>query len=168
MQAGSDFYQGKVDYLGVSFDFPEKHTREIRYLVKGPYRVWKNRLKGQTVDVYYNSYKNFRWNTAWDYPEFAGYFAEFNWAVLYTQDGPITIATEKDSLFLRLFSQENGDDPRYTAMKWPTGDISFLHAIPAIGTKFKNAEQFGPQSQKSEATGDYSGTLYFYFGEIPE
>jgi hypothetical protein len=158
-------HSGEVDVLGISFDFPEKHSREIRYLAKGPYRVWKNRIKGPTLDVYHNTYKNFQVNTAWDYPEFVGYFADFHWAVLYTLDGPITMATDNEDLFLRLFSQPDGEEPRHTAMKWPVGDISFLHAIPAIGTKFKNAEQYGPQSQKSVAKGEYEGTLYFYFGK---
>lgn len=157
-------YDGPVDYMGVSFDFPENRMTSKTWLGKGPYRVWKNRLKGGTVDVWQNDYVNFKLNTAWDYPEFVGYFDDFNWVIFDTQDGPITVATENDDLFLRLYSQEDGDDPRHTKMIWPKGDISFLHAIPAIGTKFKPADEFGPMSQKFEASGRYDGTLYFYFG----
>ncbi len=157
-------YDGPVDYMGVSFDFPESRMKAKTWLGRGPYRVWKNRLKGGTLDVWHNTYKNFKVNTAWDYPEFVGYFDDFNWVVFDTQDGPITIATENDDLFLRLYSQEDGDDPRHTKMIWPDGDISFLHAIPAIGTKFKAADQYGPMSRKFEASGRYKGTLYFYFG----
>ena len=69
-----------------------------------------------------------------------------------------------DDLFMRVYSQKDGANPRHTKMTWPAGDISFLHAIPAIGTKFKPAEQYGPQSRKFSASGTYSGTLYFYFG----
>jgi hypothetical protein len=32
-------------------------------------------------------------------------------------------------------------------LKFPEGDISFLNAIPPIGTMFKKAEDLGPQSQ---------------------
>lgn len=153
-----------VDYMGVSFDYPENRMYSKKWLGKGPYRVWKNRLKGPTIDVWQNTYKNFKVNTKWDYPEFVGYFADFSWVVFDTKDGYITILTDDNDLFLRLYSQEDGDKPRHTAMIWPEGDISFLHAIPAIGTKFHKAEVLGPQSQKFIADGSYSGTLYFYFG----
>ena len=156
--------QGQVDYMGVSFDYPENRMNEMKWLGKGPYRVWKNRIKGTTLDVWHNDYKNFQVNTAWNYPEFVGYYADFNWVLFRTDDGPIIIATDNDDLFMRVYSQKNGDDPRHTKMIWPAGDISFLHAIPAIGTKFKPAEQYGPESQKFQASGTYSATLYFYFG----
>ncbi len=157
-------YDGPVDYMGVSFDFPENRMKAKTWLGTGAYRVWKNRLKGGTLDVWHNTYKNFQVNTAWDYPEFVGYFDDFNWVVFDTQDGPITIAAENDDLFMRLYSQADGDDPRHTKMIWPDGDLSFLHAIPAIGTKFKAAQQYGPMSQKFQASGTFEGTLYFYFG----
>ena len=38
-------------------------------------------------------------------------------------------------------------DPRHTKVKFPDGDISFLQGINAIGTKFKQPESLGPQSQ---------------------
>lgn len=44
------------------------------------------------------------------------------------------------------------------------GNISFMNAIPAIGSKFGKAENFGPQSQlhrKPKET--IKGKLYFYF-----
>ena len=154
-----------LDYMGVSFDYPENRMNAMTWLGKGPYRVWKNRTKGGTTDVWFNTYKNFQAGTAWDYPEFVGYYDDFHWVVFDTEDGPITIATEKDNLFLRVFSQQDGEDPRHTHMIFPPGDISFLHAIPAIGTKFKASDQYGPQSQKFHASGSYSGTLYFYFGK---
>lgn len=157
-------HEGPVDVMGVSFEFPESHVNEVKWLGKGPYRVWKNRLKGGTVDVWHEPYKNFQRNTAWNYPVSPGYFADFHWVVLYTDAGPITIATPTEDLFLRLFFQKDGDDPRHTKMIWPSGDISFVHAIPAIGTKFKQAEEYGPMSQPFQASGSYQGTLYFYFG----
>ena len=154
----------KVDYMGISFDYPENRMNEMTWLGKGPYRVWKNRLKGQTIDIWHNTYKNFQVNTAWDYPEFVGYYADFNWVLFDTDDGFITLATDDDGLFMRVYSQKDGEEPRHSKMIWPDGDISFLHAIPAIGTKFKEADQYGPQSQKFQASGSYSATLYFYFG----
>jgi len=153
-----------VNYMGVSFNYPEKNVYHKKWLGKGPYRVWKNRIKGPAIDIWENNYKNFKVNTRWEYPEFTGYFADFSWLVLDTKDGYITVVTENEDLFLRLFSQEDGEEPRYNKMIWPKGDISFLNAIPAIGTKFQKAKDLGPQSQRFPADGSYAITLYFYFG----
>lgn len=96
-------FEGKVDYLGVSFNYPEDRIYRMKWLGKGPYRVWKNRLKGQTIDVWENTYNNFQPGTAWDYPEFPGYYDDLSWVVLITADGPLTIATDRDDLFLRIY-----------------------------------------------------------------
>ena len=153
-----------LDYLGVSFNFPEADMLGMKCLGKGPYRVWKNRLKGQNIDVWQKNYSNFQLNTKWDYPVFPGYFANFSWAVFDTKDGYFTVMTENNDLFIRTFKQKDGVKPKYTKMIWPEGDISFLHAIPAIGTKFQKAKTLGPQSLKFKADGSYLATLFFYFG----
>ncbi len=160
-------HAGPVDYMGVSFNYPEDRMHAMTWLGKGPYRVWKNRLKGGSLDVWNNSYNSFKVNTAWDYPEFPGYYSDFRWVCFNTADGPITVASGTPGLFLRVYSQEDGEDPRNTAMKWPGGDISLLHAIPAIGTKFLKASELGPQGENFQAQGPYSGTLWFYFGRPP-
>lgn len=161
-------HDGPVDYMGISFNYPEIRMNGMSWLGRGPFRVWKNRLKGGTLDVWNNTYNSFQANTAWNYPEFPGYYADFSWASFKTDDGPITIATDTPDLFLRVYRQEDGEDPRHTAMKWPGGDISLLHAIPAIGTKFLKAEDLGPQGRRFPAEGSYSGTLWFYFGRPGE
>jgi hypothetical protein len=161
-------HQGDVDYMGVSFNYPEGRVNDAKWLGKGPYRIWKNRTKGGGVDVWQTPFRNFKTNTRWDYPESVGYFGAFSWLVLGTADGPITVATDNDDLSMRLYSQESGEDPRFTAMVFPEGDISFLHAIPAVGTKFIRAQDHGPQGKPFQAAGDYEGTLYFYFGQAPE
>ncbi len=157
-------YKGDVDYLGISFLYPEDRMYGMKWLGKGPYRVWKNRLKGQTIGVRENSFNHFIPATAWDYPEFPGYYANFSWVVFHTADGDITVATNRENLFFRVYSQPDGYEPRHTKMIWPEGDISFLHAIPPIGTKFQDPDKLGPQGQKFNASGTYSGTLFFYFG----
>ncbi len=49
---------------------------------------------------------------------------------------------------------------------FPDGDISILHGISAIGTKFSKAEEEGPQSRKNVYRNEsLKGTLYFKFGE---
>ena len=157
-------HRGPVDFMGVSFNYPEVRLNEMTWLGNGPYRVWKNRLKGGTLDVWNNSHNNFKPNTSWNYPEFPGYYSGFRWVTLKTEDGPIVIATDTPDLYLRVYRQQDGDDPRHTAMKWPEGDISVLHAIPAIGTKFTKASDTGPQGRPFPADGSYGGTLWFFFG----
>jgi hypothetical protein len=54
-----------------------------------------------------------------------------------------------------------------TAVAFPDGDLSFMHAIPPIGTKFHAASAYGPESQLNLVngrTGTYTGTLHFAFG----
>jgi len=50
-------------------------------------------------------------------------------------------------LILRLYSPEEPPDPAKTSIKHPPGDISFMHGIPAVGTKFKEADQLDTQSR---------------------
>ncbi len=158
--------QDSLDYYGVSFNYPENRMYGMKWLGKGPYRVWGNRLKGQTIDVWQNTYKNFVPGTNWDYPEFAGYYADFSWTVLDTQDGAITIMTENDDLFLRMYSQMEAFEPRKAAMIWPKGDISFLNKIPDIGTKFQKASTLKPMEEKNLSKVKKTVTLYFYFGVV--
>jgi len=156
---------GPVDYLGISFNYPEERMQEMTWLGKGPYRVWKNRMKGGTLDAWSNASRSFKVNTAWEYPEFPGYYADFRWVDFSTSDGTIVIATSSPDLFLRVYRQEDGEDPRHTAMKWPGGDISLLHAIPPIGTKFLKPGELGPQGERFNASGPCRGTVWFYFGQ---
>ncbi len=49
------------------------------------------------------------------------------------------------------------------------GDISFLDAIPPIGTKLAlnisaNTSRLGPESEMNKISGTTKRTLYFYFG----
>ncbi len=157
-------YEGVTDYLGISFHYPKERMYGMKWLGKGPYRVWKNRMKGQTVGVWSNRYNRFAPATAWDYPEFPGYYADFSWVVFHTADGDITVATDREDLYLRVYDQPDGYEPRHTKMIWPEGDISFLHAIPPIGTKFQDPDRLGPRGQKFKASGTYRGRLFFYFG----
>ncbi len=154
-----------VEYMGVSFNYPEERMNGMKWLGRGPYRSWKNRIKGQSVSVWSNSYNNFAPATKWDYPEFPGYYPDLSWVVFDTQDGYITVLSGSDDLSMRVYSQKEGFEPRKANMIWPDGDISFMHAIPGIGTKFNTKEGVGPSGDLFPAKGNYTGTLYFYFGK---
>ena len=157
---------GDQDYLGITFDYPESQVISKTWLGQGPYRVWKNRLKGTQLNVWQQDYNDAKPGREWEYPEFNGCFADMFWVTLNTQQGDINIVTDTEDLYLRLFTPAYGDSPTNTAPAFPAGNISFLHGIPAIGTKFHPATSLGPESQRNQTSGTYEGVLYFYFGSL--
>jgi len=164
---------GRHAHLGVTFDYPENQVTGLRWLGRGPYRVWKNRRQGPTFDVWQKAWNDTRTGADWVYPEFKGHHAELYWAVLQTKELPITVVTDTEDLFLRVLTPRYGVDPTFTAVAFPEGDLSFLHAIAPIGTKFAGPETLGPEGQLSEAVGDsptqqmggYAARLFFFFGD---
>ena len=156
---------GGYDYHGVTFACPESKMLGMTLLSEGPYRVWKNRMRGAWLDSRFMIYKNTTPGRSWEYPEFKGYFADLHWAVFDTHDGPIAVSSGTSDVFLRMYTPRSGYDPRNTAPPFPEGDISFMHSIPPMGTKFLRADQLGPEGQPNEADGTCSGTLYFRFGK---
>jgi hypothetical protein len=143
----------KADYLGVSFDYPEAQMKAMRWLGKGPYRVWKNRTHGVEFNVWKKDYNDSSTGLSYVYPEFKGYHDKVYWAELDTRNLPLTFVNHNDDIALRLFTPKEasgaGFEPKATKVDFPLGDISFLHAIAPIGTKFRPANEHGPAGQKS-------------------
>ena len=135
-------------YAGVTFDFPEKNIAAKKWLGNGPYRVYKNRMKGTKFGLWENNYNNtITGYSAFIYPEFKGYFAQTYWVQIKEKDNPgFTVYVHSHDIFLGVLTPDEPDDPRKTKMTYPAGDISFLQGINAIGTKFTDAHHFGPQS----------------------
>ncbi len=102
----------------------------------------------------------------WDFPEFRGYYGDWQWAVFETQEGRISLLNGSKDVYLGVYTPENGPDPARTRLNLPVTGISMLHGIPAIGTKFKKADEFGPESRMNEASGAYKGRVCFYFERI--
>jgi len=155
--------EGQFDLMGVTFDYPEGMMEKMKWVGRGPYRVWKNRTKGGRLDIWTNDYKDHTPGLTWDLPEFRGYYADWQWAVFETREGKIRVLNTNDDIFLGVYTPKNGPDPARTKLDLPQTGISLLHGIPAIGTKFKKAEEFGPESQKNIASGKYKNAVYFYF-----
>ncbi|GAA3240154.1 glycoside hydrolase family 2 protein [Dactylosporangium siamense] len=155
---------GNHDYLGVNLDYPESKVRSVTWLGDGPYRVWKNRLRGVTPDVWTKQYNNTATGASgFQYPEFKGYHARTCWARLGTTEGNITMVAAEEGLFLRLFTPAVGPDPQTATAPFPGGNISFLDGIAPIGNKFHGAASVGPESQPNVAAGDYHRSVYFLF-----
>ena len=153
----------ECDLAGVQFDYPEKEVLSIRWLGRGPYRVWKNRMKGVTWDVWQNAAHDNLPGESWNYPEFKGYFGDWQWAVFQTTEGTITAVTEQEHCYLGVFRPSEGRDPANTKLFTPPTGLAFLDAVPPIGTKFSEPEKLGPQSQSNKAPGKCRRTVYLRF-----
>ena len=143
-----------IPYTGVSFSIPERGVQSVTYLGNGPYRVWKNRMRGGGFNVWKKNRNNtITGHSGFDYPEFKGYYSNLYWArVTDLQGRHFTVYSHTDDLFLRLFTPDEAPQPAKTAVIHPPGDLSFMLGIPAIGTKFKEAKELGPQSNNYHYT----------------
>jgi hypothetical protein len=160
--------KGEADFMGISFRYPEANVTGMKWLGRGPYRVWKNRQKGTPFGVWEKKYNNTITGESWEYPEFKGYHANLYWVQVQTKEAPFTIYTEDENIYLQMLKPlpPKGAYNDYTSPAFPKGDISFLQAIAPIGTKFQDARLMGPQSQKNIMLNytPISGTLWFDFG----
>ena len=154
---------GEFIYHGVTFDHPEEQMQSLRWLGEGPYRVWQNRLRGTWLDVHEIVRTDFQPGEAWPFPEFQGCFAGVRWADLRTTNGVITLAPSSPDIYLRVGTPRI-NHPN-TTPDFPAGDLSVLHAIPAIGSKFVTPADTGPLSRPAKAAGTYSGTVVLRFAD---
>jgi hypothetical protein len=159
--------KGDADFMGITFNYPEDKITGMNWLGRGPYRVWKNRLKGMLFGVWHKDYNNTITGESWLYPEFKGYHSEMHWITIETKEAPFTIYTENEQLFFQMLKPENpkGAFNNNTNPAFPEGNIGFLNAISPIGTKFQDAAQMGPQSQKNSMLNytPVQGILWFDF-----
>jgi hypothetical protein len=162
---------GTNNFLGVTFDYPEQNVRHKRWLGEGPYRVWKNRMRGTTLGVWGNDYNNtITGYKDWVYPEFKGFFSDVRWLQLETTEGAITVINNSSVPFMQVltpqFPPSNLVGKAFAPV--PKCGLGFMDAIPPIGSKFKAPDGMGPQSQLNVATGEHSGSVSFYFGKLPK
>ena len=47
-----------TSFDGVNFSFPENRYKGVEYMGDGPYRVWKNRMKGNQFGIWNKNYNN--------------------------------------------------------------------------------------------------------------
>jgi hypothetical protein len=76
--------RGGADFMGITFNYPEKNIRAMQWLGRGPYHVWKNRLKGLQFGVWNKEYNNTTTGETWDYPEFKGNHENVYWLKMST------------------------------------------------------------------------------------
>ncbi len=144
--------KGDVNFMGITFNYPEEKIDGMKWLGRGPYRVWKNRLKGTRLGVWEKKYNNTVTGENWNYPEFKGWHSQLYWVQLQNKERDFTIYTETNNLFLQMLKPQKpaAANNENTNPPFPDGSIGFMHGISPIGTKFQSAELMGPQSQKNK------------------
>jgi hypothetical protein len=159
--------KGEANFIGLTINYPEEKITGMKWLGRGPYRVWKNRMQGLQFGVWHKDYNNTVTGESWLYPEFKGYHSNINWVVIENKEKPFTIYCENENTFFQMLKPEKpkGAGNDYTSPPFPAGNLGFMYAIPPIGTKFQAAEKMGPQSQKNMQLNytPISGALWFEF-----
>jgi hypothetical protein len=154
-------FNGTVDILGVNFDYPEANVKSKRWLGEGPYHVWQNRLKGTQLDVWQNAYNDPVPADTYAYPEFKGFFRDWQWVVFDTTEGALTIRNDGGTPFLGVFTPKDGRVGPVLAL--PQFGLSFLQVIPAMGSKFQTPDALGPESAPHLVSGVQQGSVQFSF-----
>jgi len=140
---------------GITFDYPEEKIHAIKRLGDGPYRVWRNRMKGTRLAVWEDDYNNTITGdpaSMYDYPEFKGFFSSLYWTRLMNHDkSSMTIYCHTPYTCFRVFTPEIHENTKegmgIREVEFPEGDLSFMNSISPIGTMFKKTEVLGPHSQ---------------------
>lgn len=171
---------GAQEYFGVGFDYPEHDVKGMRFLGDGPAPVYQNRLAGGTLDVWERRYNNtvdgdpddLKPGERFDYPLFKGFYSGVRWLRLDTAEGPITAMVAQDAhepIYVQIFTPKTPppNSLGQTGVPFPNAGVSFLHAIPAVGSKFVGPLASGPMGQPAIAKGEYKGQVSLYFGKLP-
>ena len=147
-------FNGVVDIMGICFDYPEAFVKSKRWVGRGPYRVWKNRMDGPQYGYWQTDYNDPIPGESWEYPEFKGYFAGVEWMQLLTSEGAIGISPShslQEPLFLGVFTPRDGRD--HLLYDLPETGISILRTIPAVRNKVNTTDLNGPSAQPCWAMG---------------
>lgn len=151
------------NYKGITFSFPEEEVKGMKWLGDGPYRVWRNRMKGTRFQVWENDYNNtVTGESGFIYPEFKGFFSSLYWAKIKGKNNNgFTVYCKTPFTFLRMLTPQNpkNDNKDRTSITFPKGDISFLMNIPAMGTKFQDPLTMGPEGNPENYFGNHDDPI---------
>lgn len=156
-------YDGPADVLGIRFPVTEARLRAKRWLGRGPYRVWQNRLEGGVIGIHATPFNEAIPGESYAYPEFQGCFRDWRWLELTTPEGVLTVENLSNMPFFAVGRPRDGVNG---LLALPDFGLSFLEFIPAMRNKFHTTDQLGPQSATPTAKGRHSGAVVFRFGPL--
>lgn len=150
-------WEEPVELCGICFDYPEEQMQGLRMLAKGPYRVWQNRLHGPRLDVWGKAWNDPVPGESFDYPEFKGYYADWQWAAFQTTEGRLIWQNGRSGSYLGLYTPRDGRDGLVFTL--PSTGLAVLDVIPAIGNKGHAPDMTGPSGRKRQLQGPQKGRL---------
>lgn len=145
------------EYVGITFKYPEEKITGMKWFGRGPFQVWKNRIKGQQLGVWEKSNKSH--NNA----EFKGWHADIYWVQFQTNMGNFTFYTDQSNMFLQMFSplKQGATLNEFSTTPFPdNGNIGFMHQISGLGTK---PNENGSAKSLKSANDQLGGSIYFDF-----
>ena len=153
------YFNGVVDLLGISFDYPEQQVKSKQWLGRGPYRVWQNRMEGPQYGYWQTQFNDPIPGESFEYPEFKGYFADIDWMQIETAEGKIGLISPTG--YVGVYTPRDGRD--HLLYTLPETGISILKAIPAVRNKVNTTDLNGPSAQPywSKGRGYISAILRF-------
>ena len=153
------YFNGVVDLMGISFDYPETMMKSKQWVGKGPYRVWQNRQEGPQYGLWSNDYNDPIPGETFEYPEFKGYFTNVSWMQFKTAEGQFGI--EGLGLKVGVYTPRDGRD--HLLYTLPETGIAILKTIPAVRNKVNTTDLNGPSAQPywSKGKGSINAILHF-------
>jgi hypothetical protein len=153
-------YGGAIDVLGVGFDLPSGSLAAKRWVGRGPYRVYRNRLDGGIFNLHEVAWNDPVPGQSFTYPEFKGYFREWRWLDLETGAGTLSVENLSGVPFFGLDAPRDGEP---AMLAFPDTGLAFLDVIPAQRNKFDPPETLGPQSKTPGGVGLRQGSVSLRF-----
>ena len=158
-------FNGVVDLLGISFDYPESEVRSKHWVGCGPYRVWQNRMEGPQYGYWQTDYNDPIPGESWEYPEFKGYFAGVKWMQIETAQGKIgiqpTLPRCATACYVGVFTPRDGRDQLLYTL--PATGIALLEVIPAVRNKVNTTDLNGPAAQPHWLQGRHAISARLWF-----
>lgn len=147
-----------VDILGVAFDLPGGEVRSKRWLGRGPYRVYRNRMEGGVIDRHELTRPAPPEGDAVSYPEFDGYFRDWRWLELVSDAGAWRVENVSG---VPNFGLGSSSEPGRSVGVFPDTGFALLEVIPAIGSKFAGPESTGPRGVTPHIEQTFSSAVVF-------
>lgn len=152
-------------YSGIGMETDPKLVTGKRWLGNGPYRVWKNRTQGVTMNVWDEEKKVSIPGEVFNYPEFEGFFNSIYWSIIrYENELNMGIVLPENDITLGILNPANGLEPVNAIWHYPSiQGIFFFNCISSVGTKWKPGSDFGSSSKPEKLSGRFDGRIQLNF-----